>query len=105
MPLLFLEVVSSVSVTDFHNVLRLQQVIALGHSIAFQCNLVHEQTTLSPTSCFQKIYDLFLPFLHNFGFSKKYGILRLHDEYWTVNLESLGWDTLSNIETSKLSII
>ena len=39
---------SSVSVTDFHSVLRLQQVIALRHSIAFQRNLVHEQTTLSP---------------------------------------------------------
>ena len=61
---------SSVSVTDFYNVLRLQQVIALRHSVAFQCNLVHEQTTLSPTSRSQKIYDLFLSFLHNFGFLK-----------------------------------
>ena len=64
------------SVTDFHNVLRLQQVIALRHSIAFQCNLVHEQTPLSPTSCSKKIYDLFLSFLHNFGFSNN-GILQI----------------------------
>ena len=61
-----------VSVADFHNVLRLQQVIALRHSVTFQCNLVHKQTTLSSTSCSQKIYDLFLSFLHNFGFSKKW---------------------------------
>ena len=60
-----------VSVTDLHNVVRLQQVIALRHSIALQCNLVHEQTTLSPTCCSKKIYDLFLSFLHNFDFSKK----------------------------------
>ena len=73
---LFLEVFSSVSVTDFHSVLRLQQVIAFRHPIAFQCNLVHEQTTLSPTSCSQKIYDLLLSFLHNFGFSKN-GILQI----------------------------
>ena len=39
--------------------------------MGFQCNLLHEQTTLSPTSCSQKIYDLFLSFLHNFGCSKK----------------------------------
>ena len=37
----------------------------------FQCDSVHEQTTLSPTSCSQKIYDLFFSFLHNFVFSKK----------------------------------
>ena len=61
-----------VSVTDFHNALRLQQVIALRHSMAFPCNLVHEQTTSSPTSCSQIIYDLFLSFLHSFGFSKKW---------------------------------
>ena len=72
----FSESFFSVSVTDFYNVLRLQQVIALRHSIAFQCNLVYEQITLSPTSCSQKIYDLFLSFLHNFGFSK-YGILKI----------------------------
>ena len=48
---------SSVSVTDFQNVLRLQRVITLRHSIGFQCNLVHEQTTLYPTSCSQKMYD------------------------------------------------
>ena len=71
MPRLFLEVFP-LSVTDFHNVLRLKQMIALRHSIIFQCNLVHEQTTLSPTSCSQKIYDLFLSFSHNFGFSKKW---------------------------------
>ena len=63
---------SSVSVTDFQIFLRLQRVITLRHSIAFQCNLVHEQITLSPTSCFQKIYDLFLSFMHNFGFSEKW---------------------------------
>ena len=51
---------------------RLQQVIALRHSIALQCNLVHEQTILSPTSCSKKLYDLILSFLHNFGFSKKW---------------------------------
>ena len=31
-------------------------------SIGFQCNLIHEQTILSPTSCLKK-YDLFLSFL------------------------------------------
>ena len=72
MPWLFLEVFASVSVTDFHNVLRLQQVIALRHSIVFQCNLVQEKTILSPTSCSKKIYDLFLSFSHNFGFSKNW---------------------------------
>ena len=41
-PGFFLKFFSSVSVTDFHNVLRLQQVTALRHFIAFQCNLVHE---------------------------------------------------------------
>ena len=30
---------------------------------------------------------------------------KLHDEYWAVNLESLGLDTLSNTETSKPCII
>ena len=30
---------------------------------------------------------------------------RLHDEYWVVNLESLGFDTLSNTETGKPCII
>ena len=30
---------------------------------------------------------------------------RLHNEYWAVNLESLGMDTLSNTETSKPCII
>ena len=105
MPRLFLEVFPSVSVTDFHNVLRLQQVIASRHSIVFQCNLVHKQTTLSPTSCSQKIYDLFLSFPPNFGFTKKNGILQIHDEYWTVNLESLRLDTVSNIKISKPCII
>ena len=69
---LFLEVFSSVSLKDFQNVLRLQRVTTLGLSIGFQCNLEHEQTTLSPTSCSQNIYDLFLSFLHNYGFSKKW---------------------------------
>ena len=30
---------------------------------------------------------------------------KLYDEYWAVNLESLGSDTLSNTETGKLCII
>ena len=76
MPWLFLEYFSSVSVKDFENVLRLQRVISLRHFIVFQCNLVHEETTLSSTSCSQK-YDLFLSFLHNYGFSKKDGILQI----------------------------
>ena len=75
-------------------------MITLRHSIGFQCNLVRKQTTLSPTSCSQKIYDLFLSFLHNFAFSKKMSFCRLHDEYCAVDLESLGLDTLS---TQKLS--
>ena len=50
------------SLKDFQNVLRLQQVITLRHSIGFQCNLVHEQTTLSLTSCCKKKCDLFLCF-------------------------------------------
>ena len=57
---------------DFQNVLSLLRVITLRHFIGFQCNLALEQTTLSPTSCSQKIYDLFLLLLHNFGFSKKW---------------------------------
>ena len=64
------------SVKDFENVLRLQRVITLRHSVGFQCNLVHEQTTLSSTSCSKKIYDLFLSFLHSYGFSKN-GILQI----------------------------
>ena len=56
---------------SFQNVLRLQGVIISRLSTGFQCNLVHKQITLSPTSCYQKIYDLFLSFLHKFGFSKK----------------------------------
>ena len=63
---------SSVSVKDFQNVLRLQRVITLRHSIGFQCNLVHKQTTLPPICCSQSIYDLFLSFFHNFGFSIKW---------------------------------
>ena len=73
------------SVKDFRNVLRLLRVITLRHSIDFQCNMVHEQTTLSPTSCSQKICDSFLSFLHNFS-------RLLHNDYWAVNLESLGLD-------------
>ena len=72
MPQLFPECFSSVSVKDFQNVFRLQGVINLRHSISFQCNLVHKQTTLSPTSCCQKIYDFFLSFLPNFGFHRKW---------------------------------
>ena len=83
MPRLFLEYFSSVSVKDFENVLRLQRVITLRHSIGFQCNLVHEQTTLSSTSCSQKIYDWFLSFLHNFGYSKNW-----HFANYTT---SIGW--------------
>ena len=64
--------------------LRLQRVITLRHSIAFQCNLVHEQITLSSISCFQKIHDLFLSFLHKFGFSKK---CHIADYMKSVNLE------------------
>ena len=30
---------------------------------------------------------------------------KLHDEYWAVNLESFGFDTLSNTETSEPCII
>ena len=50
-PSFFLEFFPTVSVTDFQNFLGLQRVITLTHSIAFQCDLVHEQTTLSPASC------------------------------------------------------
>ena len=35
----------------------------------------------------------------------KNGICKLHDEYWVVNLESLGLDTLTNTETSKPCVI
>ena len=97
----FLEFFSSVAVKDFQNVHRLQRVITLGNSTRFQCNLVHKQTTLSATSCSQKIHDLLLSFLHNFGFSENIAFCRLHDEYWAVNLESLSLDTLSNTEISK----
>ena len=48
-PEFFLNFFSSVSIKDFQNVVRLQGVITLRHSIGFQCNLVHEQTTLSAT--------------------------------------------------------
>ena len=37
--------------------------------------------------------------------SLKLAFCKLHDEYWAVNLESLGLDTLSNTETSKPRII
>ena len=73
---LFLEFFSSVSVNDVQKVLTLKQVTTLRHSIGFQGNLVYEQTILSPTSCSKKISDLFLSFLHNFGFSKN-GILQV----------------------------
>ena len=65
---LFLEIFSSVSVEDFQNVRRLHRMITLRHFIGFQCSLVQEQNTLSPTYCSERIYDLFLSFLHNFGF-------------------------------------
>ena len=61
---------SSVSVKDFENVLRLQRVITLRHSIGFQYNLVHKKITLFATSCSQKIDDSFRSFLHNFGLSR-----------------------------------
>ena len=83
---LFLEFSSSFSVTNFQNVLGLQRVITLRHSIFFQCNWVHEQTTLSPTICSQKIYDLFLSFLHNFGFFK-----RRHFADYTTSIGLLIW--------------
>ena len=71
--------------------------------MSFQCKLVHE-----PQLCLLlvaiKIYDLFLSFLHNFDFSKM-AFCRLHDEYWAVNLDSFGLDTLSNTKTSKPCII
>ena len=105
MPRLFLECFTSVSVKDFQNVLRLQRVITLRHSIGFQCNLVQDKITLSSTSCSQKIYDLLLSFLHNYGFSKRMAFCKLHVGYWAVNLESFGLDTLSNTETSKPCII
>ena len=72
MPRVFLEFFPSVSVKAFQNVIILQRVVTLRHFIGFQCNLVDEQTTLFPTNCSQKIYELFLSFLHNFGFSKKW---------------------------------
>ena len=72
MPRLFLEYFSAVSVKDFRNILRLGGVITLRHSIDFQCNLVHEQTTFSRTICSKKIYDLLVSFLHNYGFSKNW---------------------------------
>ena len=54
----FFLIFSSVSVKDFQNVLILQRVITLKNSSGFQCNLVHKQTTLSPTSCSKNICDL-----------------------------------------------
>ena len=65
-----------VSAKNFQNVLILQQVIIPRHSIGFQCNLVHEQTTLSSTSCSQQICNLFHSFLHKSGLSKN-GILQI----------------------------
>ena len=41
---------------------------------------------------------------NNFGFSKN-GILQITRRVWAVNLGSLGLDTLSGTETSKLCII
>ena len=98
MPRLFLDFFPSVSV---QNVLRLQWVITLRYSIGSLCNLVREQTTLSPASCSQKIYDSFLWFCKILTFPKM-SFCKLHDEYWAVNLESLGLDTLSNTELASL---
>ena len=81
-------------------------MITLRHSIYLQCNLAHEQTTLSPTTCSQKISDLFLYFLRSFVLSKN-GILQITCRVYlgAVNLESLGLIvTLSNTEASKLCI-
>ena len=50
------------------------------------------------------MYELFLSFLHNYGFSKM-AFCKLHDEYWAVNLESLGLDNWSNTETTKPCVI
>ena len=80
-------------------------MITLRHSIGFLCNLVHEQTMLSLTSCSQKIYDWFLLLLHDFGFSKKMAFCKLHDECWAVNLESLGLDTLWEILCNFIIIV
>ena len=92
---------SSVSVTDFHNVLRLQQVIALRHSVAFQCNLVHEQTTLlSPTTCFKKYTTCSFRFCIILAFLKN-GILQITRRVNDCKSGEFG----SNTETSKPCII
>ena len=78
-------------------------MITLRHSVDFQCNLVHEQTMTTLTIFPHKMYDLFLLFLHNFGFSKKWHFANYTTS--AVNLESLGLDTLSNAETRKLCMI
>ena len=70
-------------------------MVTLGHSIGFQSNLVHEQKTLSPTSCSQKIND--------FRFCTVLAFLK-HDRL-EITWEGLGLDTLSNTETSKPCII
>ena len=73
-------------VEDFENVLRLHRVITSRHSMGFQCNLVHEQATLCSTNCLQKIYDLFLSLLHNYGFSKKW-----HFANYTTSIRMYIW--------------
>ena len=88
---------------DFRNVLRFLRMITLRYSIGFQCNLLHEETTLSPT-CFSKKMACFFRFGTILAFQNM-AFCRLRDEYWAVNLESFGLDTLSNTETSKLCII
>ena len=88
------------SVRDFRNVLRRQRLITQRHSICFQCNLVREQTTLSPSSCPKKYMTCPFRFCTILAFLKM-AFCRLHEEYWAVNLKSLGVDTLSNTETSK----
>ena len=92
------------SVTDFQNALGLERVIPLRHSIAFQCNLVHKQTILSPASCSKK--HRLVPFVFaQFWLFLKVAFYRLYDKYRAVNLESLHLDTLSNTEISKPGII
>ena len=72
-----------------------------GYSTGFQCDLVHDQTTLSPNKRSERIYDLFLSLLHNFAISKNW-----HFENYTSNdgpkIRRVWFlDTLSSPETSK----
>ena len=72
----FFLIFSSASVKDFQNVLRLHQMMILRHSIGFQCNLVKEQTTLSPTSCSPKNMTCSIRFCTILAFLKN-GILQI----------------------------